>query len=183
MEFPADYYQWSKLSRGLDCCLSPPGGTEPGYARTVPEAEMGKPLVVTAWLRSRSGLDQTVPSTYYRKDPENGPALLSGIDIKLEYSAEKPAEPYNPYRDRRKWEEVKPVRAAHFKATGAGKTLTPTGEFEAFELDLNAWFDISKAGYYRVNLVFAAEPAGFAEGKSHPAVFILREAGKGKAGK
>jgi len=181
IDFSADYYCWSKLSRGIDCCLCPPGLSDWRSARTEADCEAGKPIVVTLWLRSRSGLEQTVPSIYYQSDQKQGPALLDGIDIKLEYTSEKTPTPYNPYKDQRKWEELKRTRDAHFKPTDPGKTLSPTEEFKALEVDLNDWFDIRKPGYYRLRFVFAAQPSNFAEGKSWPALFLLRSPEEGKA--
>jgi hypothetical protein len=180
-EFPADYYCWSKLSRGIDCCLCPPGVSDWRKARGEADCEMGKPLIVTAWLRSRSGLEQTVPSNYYQSDPKQGPALLSGIDIKLEYTSEKTPTPYNPYKDQRKWEELKRTRDTHFEASGPGRTLSPTEKFKALEVDLNDWFDIRKPGYYCLRFVFHAERSDFAEGESQPALFLLRSPEEGKA--
>lgn len=177
MEFPADYYRWSKLSRGIDCCICPPGGTQQKNARTVFTCEIGEPLVMTAWLRSRSGLDLTAPLSYHREDEEGNRKLLSGVSIKLEYTAEKPASPYNPYQDNRKWENLSLKRTAHFVSDKPGRVLAPTEEFEAFKLDLNEWFDLKKPGSYRAYIIFSGE-CGFTEGKSHPAMFILQEDGK-----
>ena len=177
IEFPGPGGTWSPLSRKLDCAVRMSDFAREGMGQAPPRIAIGEPVRVELGLRNRGGLDQTVPGTYLVTDP---PALRSGIDLKLAWSAVQvvptarwwsfsAAEAW-PGTDA-DWTELEPKITARFKTAGTPKTLRPTEEFRALQLDLRDGFDLSRAGTYRVRFTFTAEASGFVEGESYPLVF------------
>jgi hypothetical protein len=168
IEFPAPW-GWSALSGGLDCqveaAASPPA--EKGYA-------VGKPPAVRLKLRNRSGVERAMPALL-RKGP-SGPELRAGVKIEVFYlppgiGSDLPGEPFGEPGEG--WTRLQPRRSARFQGEAGTRTLRPAGEYTALELDLTAWFDLSRLGGYAVRFVFLKGAAGLGEGRSNILTFSL----------
>jgi hypothetical protein len=175
IEFPGS---WAGLSRQLDCeaRLNLPADGEGSRADRM---ELGKPVVVTFRLRNRGGLEQTVPSVYYRAAE---PELHPGIGLRLAYAPlemQVAGRTYLLDEADRTWEEPPTTRTAHLPSGPADRMLAPAEEFTALELDLRDWFDVSRPGLYRFRFAFSAANGGFAEGQSNEIEFTLHKPPEG----
>lgn len=163
-------YPWQELSGGIDCRVCPPGVSRHTRTNLVGRFDLGGPFPVSLWLRNRKGVEQGIPSIYYRKEPGRGPELLAGVDPTLRYLPETvlPRGTLTPTaEDEKDWREIAPKVTARFAASGGRRTLAPAEEIEAFTLDLNDWFDVTKPGSYRLKFLFTNESGlGEAEGQA-----------------
>jgi hypothetical protein len=181
IEFPAD--GWTRLSRQVDCLVSRPGVTDRSAAAKAVEfpawspltEQLNRPLVITVWLRNRSGLDQRLPSTLLRDDPQTGPALHAGMNIHLSRARDEDAarRTGGNESDDKDWVQLEPKTRRQFKPTDVQKTVGPGEGFIACQLDLNNWFDITAPGAYRLRFTFDSPDGGFADGQSNRVTFSL----------
>jgi hypothetical protein len=169
IEFPEVSYLWSSLTNGIDCRLRLLGNV-PADAKTPKQIlEMGYPMSVKAQFRNRLGIDQKLTESLARKEPKSGFALHSGIEPRAWYASAKATG------DRAiaegDWQELTPRSVARFVSP---RGLIPPGtEFAEFTFDVNALFDITRPGHYRLRLRFIEEGAGFAAGESYDVSFSL----------
>ena len=117
----------------------------------------GAPVPVQAKVLNHSGLDQMVPGAVVLP-ADAGRALPAGISLTLGYSGKipPPREDYSdhpfdygawkgmPWRD-----GVRPV-----VGEGAGPVLSPGQESTVLNIDLRDYFDVSRAGSYRLQGTF-----------------------------
>ena len=144
IEFPPDRpYTWQSFSPTLDAKASPPGD--------IYRLPVGRPLPVTLTLRSRSGVDQSIPAEWQRTRAD-GPAVRGDLRLCLSYSP-RPilAAMDGPEADLRAWTPLPPIRTASFTPSPAMRLLTPTQEAEVLRLNLRDWFDLSRPGFYRLD--------------------------------
>jgi hypothetical protein len=168
IEFPPEW-GWASLSGGLDCRVeaAAPPPAENLYA-------LGKPPAVRLKLRNRSGVERAVPALV-RRGPD-GPELRVGLDVEVFYlppgiGSDLPGQPFGEPGEG--WTRLKPRGSARFQSEAGTRTLRPAGECTALELDLTAWFDLSRAGSYAVRFVFPKGGAGLGEGRSNIRTFSL----------
>jgi hypothetical protein len=180
IEFPrlVTDYSWRELSRGLDCMLSNPALQDDGNGvRSIVERRVGDPVRVQVKLRNRSGLEQIVPSKIVRPNGTAGIALHAGIQLRVRYTSAKDAKTayfISPTRNEETdWQELKAKSNPRFNSGPATKTVAPAEEFADIELDLNDFFDMTKPGGYRVQLIFTTADGGFAEGATQEEQFAL----------
>jgi hypothetical protein len=174
IEFPPRF-PWKELPGGIDCRLCPPGVSRHTRTNLSERFELGRPFPVSLWLRNRRGVEQGIPSVYRREEPRRGPELLAGTDLTLRYSPEtvSPQGKLAPAaEDEKAWRELAPKITARFAAGGDERVLAPAGEVEAFTLDLNDWFEITKPGAYRLKFV-STKDSGLGEGESNEVMFSL----------
>ncbi|MCI0683291.1 MAG: hypothetical protein L0Y71_14405 [Gemmataceae bacterium] len=176
IEFPAPGYDWAKLSDGIDCRLSrrlvekPPTNAADGPA----EPLMGGPVIVQVELRNRSGVEQSLPTEVMREDPKAGPMLHPGIQLRLRYTASKDANRGASLEDDgTDWRDVAPKQRQSLNIGAATRGAAPAATFATFALDLEDWFDLSRPGGYRFQVVFDRRAGAFAEGDSQELQFSL----------
>jgi len=169
---------WASLSRGLDCRLDIPWLNRSEMALRLPEARIGKPITFSVLLRNRSGLEQTVPSEYYRQQP--APALLAGVTIELSRLSDEAVSQElvrgkapRGNLERLEWSALTPKSDRHFTTTDQ-RRLQLGESFEAGRFDLNDWFEISKPGAYKVRLAFAPTATQPAQGESPEFIFVAK---------
>lgn len=178
IEFPADRYRWRALSGGIDCRVSPPGQKREGDWITATRFGVGAPLDVTVRLRNRSGVDRNIPALLWQDDAQRGPSLRAGVNVSLRYSPERVSSQgvLTPIsEDENDWREIEPKVTAHFAAGAEESPLAAAEEIDAFTLDLNKLFEITKPGSYRLKFVFTKD-SGLGEGKSKEVTFSLAPA-------
>lgn len=167
VEFPPDSpNNWQSFSPALDGKASLPGDLH--------RLPAGRPLPVTLTLRSRSGLDQSLPAEWLRAGAD-GPTLRGGLRLRLLYSP-GPAFPAlgDPEAARRRvWTPLTPTRTASFAPSPEMRRLAPTEEVEVLHLDLRDWFDLSRNGSYRLTFEFAGPRPGLEAGPSASLWFEL----------
>ena len=150
IEFPSadGNVRWLRYASSFEARLAPPKGTidpdEPGAPRRV----LGEPVPLTLTVRNASGL------------PAEAPALAGRLRLRAWYSPEVIA-PQGMLAPAAKtadaWQELT-VKAGAAFPTVAGMTLEAAAESPAGDIDLSAWFDLSRRGFYRVKLTMAAQP-------------------------
>ena len=175
---PCLCYGWKELIGGLDCRLTPPGVPRDNSTTSVGGLPLGSPLVATLWLRNRRGADQTLSAVCCRPTP---PALLRGLDIKLEYAPGLvqscvPARLYSACahdpRLRREWTELDAENSTRLDPGQATTVLAPTQITHAMRIDLSRWFEITRPGCYRAKLVISKE-SGLGEGETNRVCFSM----------
>jgi hypothetical protein len=144
VEFPAagGYPRWQRYAGKFEARLAPPTGTidpdEPGPPRRV----LGEPMPLSVWVQNAGGL------------PAEVPALPGGLRLRAWYSPEviAPQGMLTPAaKSKEAWQELTAKAGAEFPKV-AGLSLEAAMEMSTGDLDLSAWFDVSKPGFYRVML-------------------------------
>jgi hypothetical protein len=105
-----------------------------------------------------------VPTEFLRRGDDGRPVLRRGVEVAVFYSAPRVtrSDPLSGYpRD-----ALKPSRTDRFAPGEATRTLARFEVFEAVQLDLNDWFDLTRTGSYRVHVAFTAD-SGVGEGTSN----------------
>ena len=135
---PGPYCQgWSALPGGLDARLEPVEPPRIGY-------EPGQPIRVALGLRNRRGVENTAPTEFLRRGDDGRPALRRGIALAVSYSVPTAPGPARSRDDPQ--EKLKPKRTDPFVPGEATRPLAPFESFEAMQLDLNDWFDLTRTG-------------------------------------
>jgi hypothetical protein len=135
---------------------------------------VGKPSLVAVGLRNRTGLDQAVPTEFVRPGPDGKPALREGVTLKLTRTDVQPEELLARSKKPQPAEELQPTRDARFTPGDATRPLGPAQSFEAFRLDLRDWFDLSRPGQYRLEVVLNPD-SGIAPASAGGLYFVLGE--------
>ena len=140
-------------------------------------AQLDSPLPVKVKISNGSGLDQVVPAALMLA-PGAKKALPEGVSLSLLYSEKFPpkvvsfSEPAFNYGS---WQDV-PLRKEVQAEAGdtPGPTLSPTQDFTVLNIDLRDFFDMSRAGTYRVQALFhvPGEPGS----KSNEVTFSITDA-------
>jgi hypothetical protein len=165
IEFPPPW-GWASLSGGLDCQVE--------AAARPPTEKVSKPPAVRLKLRNRSGVERAVPALL-RKGPDET-ELRIGLEIEVFYlppgiGSDLPGQPFGEPGEG--WTRLKPRKFGRFQGESGTRTLRPAGELTALELDLTAWFDLSRPGGYAVRFRFGKGAAGLGEGRSNLLTFSL----------
>jgi hypothetical protein len=164
-EFRGDWHWWP-LKGGLDAATAMAESRPAGY-------EPGRPVLVKAKIRNRLGVARQSPTEFIRPGPDGKPALRKGMKVLLWYTRSGGSraglvamvEP----RDL-----VEPKRHAHFEPGQESRLLAPLESFDAMQLDLNEWFDLTKPGNYIVSVSFSGD-SWMGDGESVRSAFTIRE--------
>jgi hypothetical protein len=119
--------------------------------------ELGSPLPVKITVSNGSALDQVVPGALTLPAGATK-ALPSGVSLELTYSDRIPPAVQrfsNPPFDFGTWQKValrKEVLVVENKAPGP--MLNPTGDYVVLNSDLRDFFDLNRAGSYRLTALF-----------------------------
>jgi hypothetical protein len=142
------------LSGGLAATLEPADAGETSYAP-------GRPIPIVLRVANRLGVSREAPTEFVRVGADGRPALRKGMTLKLYYTAEfaSARNGFGSYPD----EEAAPRRDARFDPGPAARPLAPLESFEAAHLEPADWFDVSRAGRYRLAVKFDRD-SGVGEG-------------------
>ena len=165
IEFRGEW-RWSPLKGGLDATTAMVDSRPTGY-------EPGRPVLVKALIRNRLGVAHSSPTEFIRPGPGGKPALRKGMKLALWYTGRGGSRAHlaglvEPS------DQLKPKRDAHFEPGQDSRLLAPLESFEAMQLDLNDWFDLTKPGIYFVAVRFTAD-SGMGDGESVRSDFTIRE--------
>jgi hypothetical protein len=140
---------WVSLPSGFHARLDVPPLTVELIDDFPPRLPANAPLVFGLVVRNSRGIDQESPA------PDNS------VRVRLLYSPEtisrQGALVPEAVRDT-DWVQLPPKPNAAFNAPKA-KVLAPTEEMKAAAFDLREWFDMSKPGFYRLQILPAATSA------------------------
>ncbi len=161
------YRGWGNLTNGLDARIErvepPPNTYQPG-----------RPIRVTLKIRNRRGVENTAPGEFLRRGDDGRPALRRGVKLAVFYTAPSLSSQVAPQCN--PGEELKPKRTDRFEPGNSTRSLAPFEVIEAIPLELNDWFDLTRAGSYRAHVVFTAD-SGVGEGMSNDWYFTVGNAG------
>ena len=163
IEFGTQPSPWWTLKGGLDARCEMIEVRPNGY-------EPGRPVLVKTLIRNRLGVAHASPTEFIRPDPDGKPALRKGIKLSLWHTPARGSRfgPSTAYAN----DVIEPKRDGHFDPGQGTRLLAPLETFEAIRLDLNDWFDLTKAGSYRVGVTFGAD-SGIGEGSAAEAYFRI----------
>src|SRR5262249_49158229 len=136
-------FDWLKTKNGLCVRLSVPVVQVEQVGSLPPRVASRADLTFTIDAFNSRGLDQEIPAV----DRLVGIRLLYSPNSISRYGALVPRAEMDA-----DWQELATKPHAAFKA-GKSATLTPAEEMKLTTLDLRDWFDVSKAGFYRLQLV------------------------------
>ena len=186
IEFPS-FYPWVRVTGFIDAELLGPkvhqlGENEYISAHVVP---LDAPLGAVMKLRNHSGLPKPVPGELML--PANAAkALPAGVSLSLSYSEKIPPDALKqtsqppvefgffdmPERfDYGEWHELALRKEIATADKTAGAQLDAANELTVLQIELRDYFDISRAGSYRLVATFHA--AGEKEAKSEEIIFTL----------
>ena len=153
---------WLLLSRAINVRASLPD--EPlGW-------KVGAPLPITLTLYNRSGLPQRVPTEWVQTGA-GGPALRQGMRLRL-YRVPAPGQ--SPW-----WvsssSPMPLIRKASFSSSAA-QMLDPAQERPVQQFDLRDWYDLSRPGWYLLDIDLYDKQTGFTGTDSVGVMFQLTEA-------
>ena len=159
-------WRWWPLKGGLDATTAMVDTRPAGY-------EPGRPVLVKALIRNRLGVAHSSPTEFVRPAADGKPALRKGLKVVVWYTGRGGSragvtglvEPTDV---------VEPKRDAHFEPGQESRLLAPLESFEAMQLDLNDWFDLTKPGIYFVAVSFTAD-SGMGDCESVRSDFTIRE--------
>jgi hypothetical protein len=184
IEFPAPgaWSHWLEMPTGVDVQLIPPGTQYLVSGGTnITPAKLGQPLPLVLKLRNRKGIELGLPETLGVK--EGGQVrLYPGLEIRLTRASDAMLPGYvdpdyqnqlEATSNKYKWETVtaKPAEGLDLKMRPAG----PTGSHDALNLDLKDIFEISKPGFYRMQVSFKdkAPASGVLTGECGEVMFLV----------
>ena len=156
---------WARLPSGLDARFDP-------VNRRSQDFEPGRPIPVDLRIRNRRGVENASPREFLRPGADGRPALRRGVSLSVIYVQPKRNGSDLPFPTDDAREELKPKRTDHFDPGEAARPLGPFAEFDAMQLDLNEWFDLSRRGTYYAHVRFAAD-SGIGEGTSNHLYFTV----------
>jgi hypothetical protein len=163
IEFASQYGRWRNLKGGLDARLELVEPRKTGY-------EPGRPIPVALQIRNRLGVARSSPTEFVRPAPDGKPALRKGVKLSLWHSSARgPRSFFNQIYPN---DPVEPKRDAHFDPGEDSRPLATLDAFEAMRFDINDWFDLTKAGSYRLQINFAAESV-IGEGTASEVSFLI----------
>lgn len=163
IEFTPNRYRndWSQLPGGLDARIEAEDRHPAAY-------EPGQPVRMIVRLRNRRGVENTAPTEFLRPGADGRPALRRGVTLAVSFTPPRGAPLLGQESGRT--EELKPRRTDRFDADAATRPMAPFETLDAMRLEVGDWFDVSRTGYYRVRLVFAAD-SGVGAGTTNDAYF------------
>jgi hypothetical protein len=136
-------HDWADLGLGFHAKLIVPNLTIELFDNLPPRLPAGADLAFSITLRNSRGLDQDTPA------PEQS------VRLRLLYSEEslspKGSLVPNALKET-EWVEIPFKVGAQFKSEKK-KLLAPTEETKLATVDLRTWFDMSKPGFYRLQLL------------------------------
>ncbi len=156
--------RWIALPGGLDAWLQSDKPSRIAY-------EPDQPIRVVLGLRNRRGVENTAPTEFLRRGDDGRPALRRGVTLAVSYSV--PRSQDELFSDHPQ-DTLKPKRTDAFVPGEATRSLAPFEAFEAMQLDLNDWFDLTRTGSYYVQVKFAAD-SGVGEGTSNDWSFSISD--------
>ncbi|HET6247612.1 MAG TPA: hypothetical protein VFE47_07945 [Tepidisphaeraceae bacterium] len=167
---------WSPLSHQISCAMMTPPVDYSVPTRGVSHLRVGDPLPIAAALGNRRGLSQTLPTAWFQPNANGGGALRPGVSIKLLYAPRTPDDGtvWNPDPADKSWTEVKSKPSAAWNPDLVTRDLEAGEAFEVMRIDLRDFFDLSRPGSYRVQILFNVDSNGFSvNGASHVVQFTL----------
>jgi hypothetical protein len=164
IEFRGAWHWWA-LTGGLDATTAMVDSRPTGY-------EPRRQVLVKVLIRNRLGVAHSSPTEFIRPGPGGKPALRKGLKLALWYTGRGGSRAHlaglvEPS------DQVEPRGDAHFDPGHDSRLLAPLESFEAMQLDLSDWFDLSKPGIYFVAVTFAGD-SGMGEGTSVQSEFTIR---------
>jgi hypothetical protein len=165
VELAKDLFAWGPLPGGLDARIEPVEPRRDAF-------EPGRPVAMIVRVRNRRGVDNTSPTEFLRRGGVGRPALRRGVSLELYYSA--PHVPGSVQRPGIPNEPIRAKRTDHFDPGVATRPMAAFEVFDAMELDLNDWFDLTRRGSYRVQVTFAAD-SGVGVGSTNSWHFTVGE--------
>jgi hypothetical protein len=163
IEFVAnDYYRyrrWLRFTGKFEARLAPPKGMVDPDELGPPRRLLGKSIPVRLTVRNAAALPESVPdfSRHIQLKAWYSPAIIARQGM-LVPAADQDAG----------WHDVA-AKAGEFSQVIVGRKLNPGEELTIADIDLSAWFDLNRPGFYRVRLTTteAADVGG------EPIVFSL----------
>ena len=178
LELP-DGSRWGHFDKGIEWRLGLPEMANTNQPLPLSRIIDRKPLQVVLHVRNVLGIDQPVPSGWFRSDAK---AFAADVQLRLQYQptevgAREPSAA-------EKWLDVSPKPSAHLPATSPGAIVGVGLESPTTAFDLRNFFTIEKPGNYCLQLV-RLKPAADALERATPAVCYFSiadhpESGHGK---
>ena len=169
VEFP----KWPDLSGGRECRVTPPGVARSEQASSRPALPLGRPLLVTVWLRNAGGLPRGMPTEFLRRRPNAPPSLRAGVQMHLFHAVGKTPDYSVDYADGEGgWEEMPSREPATFTPGRGERVLDASESMPAFQGDLRDWFAVTQPGLYRLYVTWEKD-SGVGEGLSNEVLFTL----------
>ena len=157
VELTREPFAWGPLSSGLDARIEPVEARREAFAS-------GQPIPMVVRIRNRRGVENTSPKEFLRRDGAGRPSLRRGVSLELYYAA-----PYRAGTGQRPGIPHDVVAAKGMDHFDPGDPAHPLGAFEVFDatqVQLGDWFEVTRPGSYRVRILFAAD-SGVGEGTSN----------------
>ncbi len=168
--------RWPRFAKGIEWQLRLPDANKRDRSLPLSALTERKPLRVELHVRNVLGVEQQVPSEWYRAPDA---AFRQGLTLRLQRQAEESATQTNVSDQ---WVDLPPRAITHF-TSDRGTRLDVGEELPANSFDLRTLFEIRKPGTYQLQLTGPA--AANEEGAVQPATayFVVKEVDRDDVGR
>jgi hypothetical protein len=169
LELP-DHWQWVRFAKGIEWRLRLPDVNTKDNSLSRSILTENKPLHIELHVRNVLGVEQRLPSEWYRAVDN---ALVQGVQIRLLRLAKSQAAKRSDAAEN--WVEMPLNPIGNFPADRAGTLLGVGVESPMVVFDLRLLFAIEKAGAYRLELAAAKTLSGDKASQPFVTYFTIRD--------